>query len=79
MPRPLVLSDRTARVQDIGEPWPVTPENVGAVLDSDRDQIIEAVLGCPVAALWLEFEDGTKITSRDYDSNAGLERWLAYK
>lgn len=37
--------------RDIGEFWPVVPKNVSAILDDDRNKIIEAVLGCPVAAL----------------------------
>jgi ferredoxin len=64
--------------RDIGEPWPVLPENVETFLDSDRNQVIEAVLGCPVAALWLEFEDGRTISSLDYDPRAGIKQWLDY-
>ena len=64
--------------RDIGKHWPVLPENVGALLDNDRAQIIEAVLGCPVAALGLEVEDGKRITSRDHDSSSGLQQWLSY-
>jgi len=64
--------------RDIGETWPVLPKDVEAFLESDRDKIIEAVLGCPVAALWLEFEDGTRITSENYDPKLGLQPWLAY-
>ena len=63
---------------DIGELWPVPPDNVRTFLDADRDKVIQAIFECPVGALWLEFEDGRIVSGRDYDDNAGVQQWLNY-
>ena len=58
----------------------VAPSGPGALadfLDSDRDQVIEAVLSCPVEALLLEFDNGRTITSRA-NEEGGLDKWLRY-
>ena len=54
------------------------PDNVGQLLDTDREQVIEAAVGCPIAALSLEFEDGRTIDAHAYDPLKGLAQWLAY-
>ena len=64
--------------QDVGKPWPVLPDNVEQLLDSDRDQVIEAVVACPIAALSLEFEDGRTTDAHAYDPLKGVAPWLAY-
>jgi ferredoxin len=63
---------------DVGESWPVVPDDVGILLEADREQIIEAALSCPVAAISVEFEDGKSITSADWNSKLGLQQWLKY-
>ena len=60
-----------------GEPCPILPQNLADFLDSDRDQVIEAVLSCPVEALLLEFDNGRTITSRA-NEEGGLDKWLRY-
>lgn len=57
---------------------PVIPDNVTALLDSDRDEVIDAVLSCPTAAIEVQYEDGTVITADDYEAEGGLRRWIAY-
>jgi ferredoxin len=63
---------------DRGDPWPVLPENLSSMLESDRDEIIEAAMSCPMAAISVEFADGRIITSEDYDKDLGLRQWLDY-
>lgn len=42
--------------------------------DSDRAGIIDAVMSCPTASLFIEFNDGTVVSSADYDQSRGLEQ-----
>jgi ferredoxin len=60
-----------------GTPEPVLPDNLAALLESDREQVIRAVLNCPIAALSLEFEDGREISMMDL-ADRGEDEWVAY-
>jgi ferredoxin len=44
--------------------------------ESDRRAIISAVMSCPTASLFVEFDDGTIMSSADYDRSKGLEELL---
>jgi ferredoxin len=46
--------------------------------ESDRQWIIDAVMSCPTASLFIEFDDGLIISSRDYDRSKGLEQLLEF-
>ena len=63
---------------DRDEPWPILAENLSSLLDSDRAEIIEAAVSCPVAAISLEFADGRVITSESDPNELGLRRWIDY-
>jgi hypothetical protein len=40
--------------------------------------IIDAVMSCPTASLFIEFDDGKVISSADYDQSRGLEQMEEY-
>lgn len=46
--------------------------------ESDRAGIIDAVMSCPTASLFIEFDDGRVINSADYDQTRGLEQLQEY-
>jgi hypothetical protein len=41
--------------------------------DSEREHIIDAVMSYPTASLFVEFEDGKMVSSRDYDASGGVQ------
>ena len=44
--------------------------------DSHRRQIIESVLSCPVAAIFLRYADGKEVSSNEFA--ASVEEWIDY-
>ena len=63
---------------DADDHFPNLPPDLPAILDRDRDQIIAAVVSCPMAAISLTFEDGRVLTSEDWEKEDGLRRWIDY-
>ena len=45
---------------------------------SERDSILDAVMGCPTSSLFIEFDDGKIVSSADYDQSRGLEQMLEF-
>jgi ferredoxin len=58
--------------------YPTVASNASEYFESNRRQVIEAVLGCPTCSIFLEFEDGKVISSEDYHPSAGLDEWINY-
>jgi ferredoxin len=44
--------------------------------ESDRRWIIGAVMACPTASLFIQFDDGTIISSADYDRSSQSDHLL---
>ena len=63
---------------DKGDYFPVIADDASAYFESHRRQIIEAVLNCPVSAIFLQFADGKVISSNDPDKSMGIEEWINY-
>jgi ferredoxin len=63
---------------NMGKSHPVVPPDVTRFFESERGRIIDAVMRCPTASLFLEFEDGRVVSSQDYDASRGLQEWLDY-
>jgi hypothetical protein len=61
-----------------GERYPVVAPAAPRFFESQRDRVINAVMSCPTASLFLEFEDGRLVSSKDYDASKGVEEWLDY-
>ena len=57
---------------------PVVAVDAARFFASHREEIVEAVLSCPVAAISLQFADGKVITSDDYDPSRGVQQWIDY-
>lgn len=55
---------------------PVIPADAPRHFDQLRAEVIEAVMSCPTAALFLEYADGRVISSDDYRREVGLQEWL---
>jgi hypothetical protein len=52
--------------------------NAERYFEADREWIIDAIMSCPTSSLFLEFEDGTIISSADYDQSKGPEQLEQY-
>jgi ferredoxin len=61
-----------------GESYPVVAPDAGGFFESQRALIIKAVVSCPTASLFLEFENGRVVSSQDYDAPKGVQEWLDY-
>jgi hypothetical protein len=61
-----------------GDTCPTIANDAPAYFDSQRREIIRAIMSCPVAALFLEFEDGRVVSSNDYNSARRLAEWFDY-
>ena len=61
-----------------GEGAPVVPPDAARFFRSERARIINAVMSCPTASLFLEFDDGRVVSSDDYDAAKGVQEWLDY-
>jgi hypothetical protein len=44
--------------------------------ESDRESVIDAVMSCPTASLFIEFDDGTIVSSANYDQSRGWDQLL---
>jgi ferredoxin len=58
--------------------FPIVPADAPRNFGSKRAEVIEAVMSCPTASLFLEFEDGRVVSSADYNREVGLQGWLNY-
>jgi hypothetical protein len=61
-----------------GEDYPVVAPDAPRFFESQRARIINAVMSCPTASLFLEFEDGRVVSSKDHDASKGIQEWLDY-
>jgi hypothetical protein len=57
---------------------PAIADDAAKYFESNRLQIIETILSCPVSAIFLQFADGTVISSDHYDNSMGVEEWINY-
>ena len=55
---------------------PAIADDSEKYFDSHRRQIVESVLNCPVAAIFLRYTDGKEVSSDDY--SASVEEWIDY-
>ncbi len=58
--------------------FPIVPADAPRHFESKRAEVIEAVMSCPTASLFVEFENGRMVISADYRREVGLQEWLDY-
>jgi len=61
---------------DTGKHHPVVAEDASHRFETEKTRIIEAVMSCPTASLFLEFEDGRVVSSREYQRSKGVQEWV---
>ncbi|MGD9721653.1 MAG: ferredoxin [Pirellulales bacterium] len=61
------------------EYYPTIAPDASDYFDSNRREVIAAVLSCPTASILLEFADGRVISSKDFsEERGGLDEWVNY-
>jgi ferredoxin len=73
-----IIPGRNAILWNDGDSCPTIANDAHAYFDSERSEIIQAIMSCPVAALFLKFEDGKVVSSDDYNSAKGIAEWFDY-